>query len=59
MTEPQAFRWLKRTAIDRRTSMDTIARDVIERPAGQRQLITVPPAGSSLPGSCYRKDEVR
>jgi AmiR/NasT family two-component response regulator len=58
MTEPQAFRWLKRTAIDRRTSMDTIARDVIERPAGQRQLITVPPVGSSLPGSCYRKDEV-
>ena len=31
MTEPQAFRWLKRTAIDRRTSMDTIAKDVIER----------------------------
>ena len=59
MTEPQALRWLKRTAIDRRTSMDTIAKDVIERPAGQRQLITVPPAGSSLPGSCYRKDEVR
>ena len=59
MTEPQAFRWLKRTAIDRRTSMDTIAKDVIERPAGQRQLITVPPAGSSLPGSCYREDEVR
>jgi len=59
MTEPQAFRWLKRTAIDRRTSMDTIARDVIERPAGQRQLITVPPAGSSLPGACSRKDEVR
>ena len=59
MTEPQALRWLKRTAIDRRTSMDTIARDVIERPADQRQLITVPPAGSSLPGSCYREDEVR
>ena len=59
MTEPQAFRWLKRTAIDRRTSMDTIARDVIERPADQRQLITVPPAGSSLPGACSRKDEVR
>ena len=59
MTEPQAFRWLKRTAIDRRTSMDTVARDVIERPADQRQLITVPPAGSSLPGSCYREDEVR
>jgi two-component system, response regulator PdtaR len=32
MTEPQAFRWLQRTAIDRRTSMDTVARDVIERP---------------------------
>jgi two-component system, response regulator PdtaR len=32
MTEPQAFRWLLRTAIDRRTSMDTVARDVIERP---------------------------
>ena len=32
MTEPQAFRRLKRTAIDRRTSMDTVARDVIERP---------------------------
>jgi AmiR/NasT family two-component response regulator len=32
MTEPQAFRWLQRTAIDHRTSMDTVARDVIERP---------------------------
>jgi len=32
MTEPQAFRWLKRTAIDRRTSMDTVARDVLEGP---------------------------
>jgi len=31
MTEPQASRWLQRTAIDRRTSMDTVARDVIER----------------------------
>jgi len=59
MTEPQAFRWLQRTATNRRTSMDQVAKAVIERPAGQRQLITVPPAGSSLPGSCYRKDEVR
>ena len=32
MTEPQAFRWLKRTAIDHRTSMDTVARDVLEGP---------------------------
>ena len=32
MTEPQAFRWLQRTAMDRRTSMDSVARDVIERP---------------------------
>jgi len=32
MTEPQAFRWLQRTAMDRRTSMDTVARDVIQQP---------------------------
>ena len=32
LTEPQAFRWLKRTAIDRRTSMDTVDRDVLEGP---------------------------
>jgi len=32
MTEPQAFRWLQRTAMDRRTSMDTVARGVIEQP---------------------------
>ncbi|HEY4992068.1 MAG TPA: response regulator [Nakamurella sp.] len=32
LTEPQAFRWLKRTAIDHRTSMDTVARDVLEGP---------------------------
>ena len=32
MTEPQALRWLKRTAIDHRTSMDAVARDVIEHP---------------------------
>ena len=31
MTEPQASRWLKRTATNRRTSMDTVAKDVIER----------------------------
>jgi len=32
MTEPQALRWLKRTATNRRTSMDAVARDVIEHP---------------------------
>jgi two-component system, response regulator PdtaR len=32
MTEDQAFRWLQRTAMERRTSMDTVAREVIERP---------------------------
>lgn len=32
MTEPQALRWLKRTAMNRRTSMDEVARDVIEHP---------------------------
>src|SRR5664279_1535063 len=32
MTEPQALRRLKRTAMNRRTSMDAVARDVIEHP---------------------------
>ena len=32
MTEPQALRWLERTATDRRTLMDAVARDVIEHP---------------------------
>lgn len=32
MTEPQALRWLKRTAMNRRTSMDAVAREVIEHP---------------------------
>jgi AmiR/NasT family two-component response regulator len=32
MTEPQALRWLKRTATNRRTSMDAVARDVIKHP---------------------------
>ena len=32
MTEPQALCWLKRTAMNRRTSMDAVARDVIEHP---------------------------
>ena len=32
MTEPQALRWLKRTAMNRRTSMDAVARDVIKHP---------------------------
>lgn len=32
MTESQAFRWLQRTAMDRRTSMDSVARGVIEQP---------------------------
>jgi len=32
MTEPQALRWLKRTAMNRRMSMDAVARDVIEHP---------------------------
>ncbi len=30
MTEPQAFRWIQRTAMDRRTSMKTIALVVID-----------------------------
>ena len=32
MTEPQALHWLKRTAMNRGTSMDAVARDVIEHP---------------------------
>ena len=32
MTEPQALRWLKRTAMDRRTSMDAVATDLLEHP---------------------------
>ena len=32
MTEPQALRRLKRTAMNRRTSMDAVAKDVIEPP---------------------------
>ena len=32
MTEPQALRWLKRTAMNRRTSIDAVARDVIRHP---------------------------
>ena len=32
MTEPQALRWLKRTATNRHTSMDAVARDVIKHP---------------------------
>ena len=32
MTEPQALRWLKRTAMNRRTSTDAVAREGIEHP---------------------------
>jgi two-component system, response regulator PdtaR len=30
MTEPEAFRWIQRTAMDRRTSMQTVATAVLE-----------------------------
>ena len=30
MTEPEAFRWIQRTAMDRRTTMRTVADAVIE-----------------------------
>ena len=30
MTEPEAFRWIQRTAMDRRTSMEAVANAVIE-----------------------------
>jgi response regulator NasT len=30
MTEPEAFRWIQRTAMDRRTSMQTVANAVLE-----------------------------
>ena len=30
MTEPEAFRWIQRTAMDRRTSMQVVASAVLE-----------------------------
>jgi len=30
MTEPDAFRWIQRTAMDRRTSMQAVAQAVLE-----------------------------
>ena len=30
MTEPEAFRWIQRAAMDRRTSMEAVANAVIE-----------------------------
>jgi two-component system, response regulator PdtaR len=30
MTEPEAFRWIQRTAMDRRTTMKAVAEAVIE-----------------------------
>ena len=34
MTEPEAFRWIQRTAMDRRTSMKAVASAVLENLAG-------------------------
>ena len=30
MTEPEAFRWIQRTAMDRRTTMKAVAEAVVE-----------------------------
>lgn len=47
MTEPQAFRWLQRTAMDRRTPMATVAVSVVDRldeSSGALPTITPPAA---------------
>ena len=46
MTEPEAFRWIQRTAMDRRTTMKAVAEAVVEglgdaaRLTASRSLIT-------------------
>jgi response regulator NasT len=35
MTEPEAFRWIQRTAMDRRTSMKMVASAVLEGLSGR------------------------
>lgn len=59
MSEPQAFRWLQRTAMDRRTPMATVAAATIDRLAAADQAgdattaaatwAVVPPAGPWRP----------
>ena len=36
MTEPEAFRWIQRTAMDRRTTMKAVAEAVVEGLAAPR-----------------------
>ena len=36
MTEPDAFRWIQRTAMDRRTTMKAVAEAVVEGLAAPR-----------------------
>ena len=36
MTEPEAFRWIQRTAMDRRTTMKAVAQAVVDGLAGPR-----------------------
>ena len=36
MSEPEAFRWIQRTAMDRRTTMKAVAEAIVEGLAGPK-----------------------
>lgn len=48
LSEPQAFRWLQRTAMDRRIPMTTVAAAVVDRFAVDRGGVTGP---TTTPGT--------
>jgi response regulator NasT len=50
MTEPEAFRWIQRTAMDRRTSMQAVANAVLEGLSAKSLACRFAPFGGAGPG---------
>jgi AmiR/NasT family two-component response regulator len=46
MTEPEAFRWIQKTSMDRRTTMRALAQEILDQAAGEAQ-----PAPDTRPAS--------
>jgi two-component system, response regulator PdtaR len=53
ITEPEAFRWIQKTAMDRRTTMGALAREILDspQPAGPTA-----PAGATAPAASVKPE---
>jgi two-component system, response regulator PdtaR len=51
ITEPEAFRWIQKTAMDRRTTMGALAREILDSPQPASPTAPAAPAGAIAPAA--------